>query len=451
MRPAPLCGPQRGCRPFSWPVPAALPWSFPYPIREVVDGGFRVVINEPGLRQATTVNLYVDQDTGNDANPGTNPLLPLKTIHAAINKWTNATIFVKAGVYPRENGWATGVPFTNPQNVIGVADFTTLAPGRVISSVGMLPGGADLGTWSLVGGPTPDVYQATLAATPYAVIDAAQLNVIGVPTGLTLQASVAAVQATPGSWYWVAGVLYVRRIGSTAPDVNLRPLKSGVINGWLNTSQNLTVENIVFEGGGTRSFYAQDAGAIANLDHRLTFIDCGFTWSATLGGLSLSTNHANCVHTVTLIRCFSGATAQDGAESTTLAAGESVRWLEIDSVGSSPRTAGSSQNTSLHKAAANGDITGVRMGCLFLNASGLQNAADVGGTVVYNAGVTAFDAPTSFFTGNAGTSYLQGCMTNNTGTDVETDAAGGSVFWAGSKVAVTAGPGTMTSYVPVGP
>ena len=113
--------------------PAGFGWSPAFHVIETTPGVFTLTLVPSSLRRSTAVTLYVDVATGSDGNPGTNPLLPIKSINVAINLWTNATIYVKTGTYPEANSWSGGVPFGAEQNIIAVSDFTTLAPGTVIS------------------------------------------------------------------------------------------------------------------------------------------------------------------------------------------------------------------------------------------------------------------------------------------------------------------------------
>ena len=353
-------GVRRGPRPLAWPVPATLGWNFPYPIREIAPGLFGLTLNERALRRSTTEIRYVDVATGNNANTGLNPLLPKKSINAAINLWTNATIYVKAGTYTGTDAWTGGVPFGAEQNIIGVSDFTSLKPGRVIS----------VGT-------------------------------------------------------------------------------AGAINGWLNTALSITVENITFSGGFARAFFLQNAGTV-------TFIDCAFTNSETLAGLSLSSNAAGVPPPINLIRCRAYLTTEPGSAAPALGAGPLLRWLEWDCEGSSNgNDASTNQGSSIHKAAGNGNVAVVRIGGRYLYNQGPQNIADVGGVNSLNMGVTAYGLlgggglGTSFYAGNATQMWLHGCTAGGA-IDMQTDAVGGTIRYYSSIVSSRSGPGNFVQYTPPG-
>lgn len=133
-RQGPRQGPTLGLYPRRVAPPSGFGWSPTFDVIELAPGVFTATLNPATLRVATVRTLYVDVAAGSDANPGTSSAAPKKSINAALNDWSGATtIYVKAGTYPEANSWSGGVPFGANVNVIGVADFTSLAPGQVIS------------------------------------------------------------------------------------------------------------------------------------------------------------------------------------------------------------------------------------------------------------------------------------------------------------------------------
>lgn len=115
-------------------VPAGFGWTPPFSIFQLAPNIFSTNIVERSLRVSTVRNIYVDIATGNDINPGTDPNAPKKSIWSAINLGGNDTIYVKEGTYGTAYSWSGLTPIQNV-NVIGVKDFISLAPGKVISSV----------------------------------------------------------------------------------------------------------------------------------------------------------------------------------------------------------------------------------------------------------------------------------------------------------------------------
>ena len=444
-------GGRAGGLPAGIRVPSGLGWTPPFTVHQDENGHFTTSLSPSALRVSTTRNIYVDVATGSDANAGTNPLLPKKSISAAINLWQNDTIYVKSGFYYQANSWSGGVPFGADQNIIAVEDFTTLRPGRAVSSVAV--GGL---TWTNT---TGNVWQATLAAKPYGVISSAKEDLGGPPwydgiSWLTEVAVAAPDELSPGEWWHDTGVLYVYTTDGLTPAGSpdrYRALKDAVHNGWLNTALNLYVEGLTFEGGGNnRCFYMQDCGTVA-------FVDCIYRASEA-GGFELNAGAgvANSTHTVYLIRCFALNNHGDGFGSTTLGANETVRWLEQDCVGyDSYGAVISDQNSSLHFTAGNTAVIGIRVGGVYHSAKS-QQIADVGGTKVWNAGVVAFSLTTigtasAYYLGDTGTAWFHGCVLDvqsATAYDIQTDNAGGTVNVTATDYDTTSGPGTVQGYTP---
>lgn len=335
------------------PVPTGFAWSPSWSIFQTSPGVFKTNIVESSLRVATTdPTLYVDIATGNNANAGTNPLLPRKSIWHAINTGGNRTIYVKAGNYGNSDSWVNLTPVENC-NVIGVTDFTTLAPGRVISTV-----------------------------------------------------------------------------------------NAGNINGKISVNKNLCVENFTFTAGFARNFFMQTGSA--------TFINCDFVDSQTLEGLVLNSTAAAVVHTVTLIRCRVINAAGDGFGATVAAAGESIRWAEIDCFAyrSGRAGAGTHQGSSVHKTAGNGAINVIRINGHYYDSYGPQNIADVGGVQSWNLGVNCYRTDTgnnaAFYCGDTGTMWLHSCKADGA-IPFQTDNAGGTIKVYNTPGTHT-GPGTFTTY-----
>jgi hypothetical protein len=316
---------------------------------------FATDLTAAALRRATAdADLWVDIATGNDANPGTNPLLPLKSIWAAIGKGGSRTIYVKAGSYPTANRWA-GSP-VGACNFRGVADFTTLAPAQV----------------------------TTTAA-------------------------------------------------------------AGSVHGILAVDTQITIENFTFVGGLARAFLMQSGSLHA--------IDCAFHSSESLGGFELSSSADGLTHQVVLWRCQAIDNYADGFSATALGAGSVIRWLEVDCTATTNgKFAGTHQGSTIHKSAGNGDVSVVRIGGIYHTNWGPQQIADVGGVFSLNLGVEVHTATggggdTGFYCGNAGTMWVQGCVSGSA-TDLQTDNAAGAIYTYDSDDDTTAGAGTVAPFNP---
>ena len=430
--------------PLRWAPPSGFTWSPAFAVIEAAPGVFTLNLEPTSLRVAVARVLYVDGDVANasasDANAGTDPALPLKSISAALNKWNVAqTIYVKAGFYPVGNSWSSGVPFGADVNVIGVTSFATLQPGRVISSV------AESGlTWSVH---STGVHKATLAAKPYAVISShpAHAPVDGGVAMLTETAAPLPASMAPGEWKHTGGVLYVATYDGESPTGTpdtYRALRDSVRNGWVNTALSMCVENLTFEGGADQAFWMQNIATG-------TFVDCTFTGGKARGcELNVGGAVTNTTHNVNLIRCRAVNNAGDGFGATVAGTGEAVRWLEWGCVAQGNSGAVSSdQGSSMHKSAGNGVIAAIRVAGRFASNKS-QAIADVGGCETWCVGVRCAGEAVGFFCGDAGSMWLHGCVTTGTTTDLKTDAAGGTIRHHDTQYATTAGAGTVARYAP---
>jgi len=445
----PIAGPmsavRRGPYPHVVSPPTGLGWTPAFNILELLPGIFTTDIATALLKPSTATIRYVDIATGNDGNTGLVAGSPKKSIWSAINVGGNDTIYVLGSsnpltptVYPYDNAWR--LPSIQNTCVIAVSSFTTLAPGYVVSSIGNVAGDSLLGTWASTGGGTPNTYVATLAATPYDVVDGAGTpTAAGKAPSLTLRSSIATVDAAPGSWWWSAGSLYVRTADSRAPDVSIRALKSA-INGWESVALTMYIERIKFEGGSARAFYLQNITSAY-------FVDCAFS-DGTNQGLELSTAAAGVTHTVYLVRTKAYGNAGDGMGATCSGAGTILNWLEWDCEGTANTSSGGTdQGSSLHKTAGNGAFVGIRVGGLY-HGNKTDGVADVGGMQTWMLGSKVYSEAIGIYIGGAGTGWVQGCVLTGNSTDLMTDNASGVINVSNSTYTTKSGTGTVQEYAP---
>ncbi len=447
----PIAGPtanvRRGPFPHVVSPPSGLGWTPAFDIIELFPGVFTTSIVTAALKPSTATIRYVDVATGADGNTGLVAGSPKKSIWSAIIVGANDTVYIKGSanpatptIYNDDHAW-NSVPI-QACNFIVVSDFTTLAPGYAISSTAMPESGTLLGAWSLVGGGTPNTWTATLAAAPHTVIDATVTNATtGAPTKQTLQASVAAVEAAPGSYYWAAGSVYVRTTDSRRPDVNLRVLRASRINGWLNTAINLYVERLSFEGGGSRAFYIQNCATAA-------FVDCNFTLAEN-NGLELNASGAvtGLTHTIYAIRCAARGNTGDGFGSTVAGATETVRFVEIGCTYAGNNGSGSDEGSSHHFTAGNTAVSCIRVNGAF-RSNKTDGFADVGGTTTWALGCRFTGEAIGAYVGDTGTAWLQGCVFNGCTVDLDPFDAGATINVSNSTYATRAGSGTVQGYAP---
>lgn len=433
----PILGPRGGARPDAVTKPTGFAW-LDCSIREEVAGGFTCAVDERALLITPARVLYVDGDPANlaasDANAGTDPAAPLRSINVAINKWNvDQTIYVKQGWYPLARSWVGGVPFNGHVNVIGVRDFTTLAPGWFVSSASEEVTAL---TWADVGG---GEWTAPVANAPYAVVDVSTSP----PTWFTLAADAGSVDA-PGEYFHGGGIIRVATLTGAQPGANLRILRDAVHNGWCNTALNVTVVRGTFEGGGNnRAFWFQHVA-------RGTLIDCAFTLSESVG-FELNSSAAGVVHRVNLIRCRAYDNTADGFAYTATGAGSEIRALEVGCEATrNGRNAGSNQGSSMHFSVGNAAAAVVRVGGRY-HGNEAQELADVGGSVAWMLGVDldGEGGGNGYEMTGASTAYLHGCLVQRVA------ASGGLVAGAGSTINVantfypsSSGAGTVQQYTP---
>jgi hypothetical protein len=450
MRLGPTLGPRRGLYPRALPPPAGFGWAGAPTVRQLGPSSFTYDGDPRDFMVETSVTRYV-KPTGNNGNSGLSWAAAERSIWEALNRVgaSATTIYVLGSadpanptLYDMDHAWISAL--TANVNVIVVSDETTLAPGYAISSVGMPEGGGHLGTWAL--GPTEAaVYEATLVAAPYAVIDASRTAADGAPEYLTQRASTAEVQANPGSWYHAAGVLYVRTWDSRDPDASLRPLRD-TFNGRCTLALNFYVEGLTFEGGGQRAFYAQ------NLT-RGAFHRCKFIRAKTLGfDLSVANTVTDSTHTVYLFDCEAYGNGGDGVGYTIQGAGETVHFFEANcTYGGNTSTAGSDQGGSAHRLSTNMAVRGVRLNpnC---RANKSQGFADVGqstdGCEVWIVGGSVTDEAVGVYAGNGTKTWLHSVEMQRNTVDLKTDDAAGRIYVTGMPIGSREGAGTVLGYTP---
>lgn len=418
----------------------AAAWQPDFRVVENADGSFSIdQLDELALRVPTARTVYVDQDhpSASDAagNDGTDPDVPFKSLHVALNRWGVAqTIYVKAGWYPVSRSWSGGIPWGADAhvNVIGVTDFDTLAPGVVVSSVSEEVTAL---TWTNLGG---GVWSAPLASAPYAVVDLAG----GSPTWFTSQA-VAGDVNTPGEYHHGAAILTVATLTGGAPGSSLRVLRNDVFNGRVASALDVTIENVHFEGGGfLRSFWAQDC-------RTLVLRDCQATLSE-FNGFDLNTAAVGALHTVLHLRSVAKWNTGDGITYTATGAGTSVRGLELDCVArENGRTAGSNQGSTGHRAAANPYVAILRKGGDYRHNEA-QEATDVGClTWMVACTLNGTDSVgTGYEMADDGQAWLHACSIGGVVNDLATNAAAGVINVYDTAYATTTGPGTVQAYTP---
>lgn len=379
------------------------------------------------------LNYYVGAG-GNNALAGTSYATRHADLWAILNALpflgtTPVNVWVESGTYDLSHGWSggnpAGVTVLSPANLIATADLQTASlaswePGTVRTTTSPLSL-----TWALQTGGT---YRAALAASPYAVVDELQLTSAGLGSRLTLQASIAAVDAAPGSYYWAGGQLYVRTLDSRVPDTRVHAFKASQPNGYANLAANsVYVDGFDFLGG------ANGAMRIAAGD-QMTFNRCSFRYSEYAG---LDANASP------LVQVFDSAADENGADGfdyTTV-----TRAVEGRCVGRHNGYDGSnlSNASSMHSGG-----TILQYGGNYTDSQGI-NVSHVGGCKVWMAGCSASGTratdntrKVNVWIADGGTAYLERCALSGNTTDVRADGVSDTINLFGTT-ATTGGAGVV--------
>jgi hypothetical protein len=169
----------------------------------------------------TVAKSYYIKPDGSDAADGLSEANALKTFAAAFDKADIDRLYVKAGTYDCQN---TGVGYLDIHRTMEIIGYG----GAVIlnNDISYMKG-----EWVAVG----NHYTTTLAG-PGVVLDKSRLNFYSDYLRYRPATSEAEVDATPGSYWWNAGIEYVRCIDDRVPDANLLLL-------YLGTSLRASLDN----------------------------------------------------------------------------------------------------------------------------------------------------------------------------------------------------------------
>lgn len=267
----------------------------------VVSGGRATVGRSPKSYvpldpRVEATQYYVDITNGNDANTGLSWAQAFKSIWKATTAGNTAavpyTVNIAAGRYNRNNAFSNAGPTVTPtQSCVYRA-----VGGRVECYVG-----ADL-TWSLNSGTT---YQAT-RSNAKRVIDWVNFDEKNDYREYTQVASLAACQATPGTWYTDNVTLYVNRIdGAAVTNANTAALLITVEAVKMTTSGSMHLYGISQYGGANGAVQL-----IGNVNGGFYAEDCDFSYSTNATAADNVTGLD--VGLVVMNRCVSKRGQKDG-------------------------------------------------------------------------------------------------------------------------------------------
>lgn len=257
-----------------------------------------------------TIEVYVDIATGSDTNAGT-AAAPLKSLRAAADRFQAAgrgIIKAKGGLYPYADCFRNYLKGS-------LVQIESWNGADVISSMHK----ADF-SWSASSG----AYVATLATgTVDSVFDAAFTDADGDYQELTKESTIAAVQATPGTWFQSGTSVYVHTSDSRTPDANLRAYVKGVGGGTDEVGIRVTesgsvlyLDKIRFEGG----YYPMQLNSAASSGYLTLYAkDSAVKYCGNLSGWSVISNGL-----VVLQGCTGALNMSDGANYKPSSAGGSA-------------------------------------------------------------------------------------------------------------------------------
>lgn len=312
--------------------------------------------------------LYVDVATGSDSNSGS-AAAPFLSIYKAVHgRSGNVWVYVKPGLYAGNDGWRDA----NPTSNLVVMPW---GAGRVVSSrhqTGL--------SWSLAADQTK-TYQATIS-TVGSVADAANVDANGDYTRLTSVASIAAAEATAGTYYVNGTTVYVHTFNDRAPDSSVRVYPNLRNGRYQQPSGVVWVNGIDFEGG---SRPMQQAAVVIGQTNTGYFWDCTFKYA---GGSSGQNGLNTDGHCFTFIKsCIAAANALDGFNYHSVGGLPPV-VVEIDCIGrNNGYTGGGANNGStMHNG---GSIIRIN-GRYFGNEN--RNVHDVNSSYSWNLGCYSADS-----------------------------------------------------------
>lgn len=245
-----------------------------------------------------TTQYYVDITNGSDANTGLSWAQAYKSIWKATTSGNTAavpyTVNIAAGRYNRNNAFSNAGPTVAPtQSCV----FRAVPEGAQVECYT----GNDL-TWSLNSGTT---YQATRSNVKR-VLDLVNTDEKNDYFELSLAASLAACQATPGTWWTDNVTLYVNRIdGAAATNANTVALLITIEGIKMTTSGSMHLYGIKQIGGANGAIQL-----LNNVSGKFYAEDCDFSYSTNASYADNVTSLD--VGLVVMNRCVSKRGQKDG-------------------------------------------------------------------------------------------------------------------------------------------
>jgi hypothetical protein len=338
---------------------------------------------------------YVDVNIGINTNDGLTPGTPFKSLAKAITIPTATVVHMAAGVYNRANG-------TNG-NVFGRDITIKVTGGRAVI------GSHDDLTWALSGSYTY-TYEATRSSIE-SIFDTTILDENGDYTALTLQTSIANVNANPGSYYSDGTKIYVRTRDSRVVTNTVRAYLA--VNNIKNVGNFKTyLENVDVEGGLSN---VRIENVLSTDNAKVYAKNCTFKYSG-------SDNAVKIIGADSIFESCIAAQGYTDGFNYHLYNNHAPIAVEINCIGRSNGARGvaaTNNGSSIHDGG-----TIVRVNGKYHGNSG-PNIADVLGSKSWNVAVEAYGSLITTSQGvnfyNDGDMWLDGCVTHNSTYDLATE------------------------------
>ena len=445
--------------------PAAIlsKWALPFGVYRSIDGVYSTDFNIASVKPNGANIYYVDPQnsigTASDANAGTAPSTALLSLSVALAK-ANCDQVVIQGltsdfVARGTAGWGGVASVARSIAVTNATGF------RFISA----KSDPVVNTWT-VNGTFPNVYQNARNSVPVQVVDTASLrfnnnrkagtnNTAAFYTHI-LVGSIAAVAATPGSWFDDGTNTYIRPITDRVVPSNDKAIvlvQSGGFNGVSAGGSGLTcyVEGVDFVGG-TSGFLENQVSA--QTGRILAFKNCTFQASTQFNGLTVA-SFATCY----LQDCWACYNYQDGFnyhsfESDGVTLGTSPKVLEVNCIAVRNGTTGS--------AGASDNASTSHDDCVVIRVNGHYNQCDdwtiadinfsrswMLGSYIGDA-IQSWSGTSECITGlDSSQIYLDGCEVKSLIANYQVNVTSSAAVFIRNMATTTltkTGAGTLTTY-----
>lgn len=357
---------QPGRDPLRLGMPDGLGWVPPFSVYRAADGSYRH--NFDVTPYIVSGKAYYLSPAGDDANSGLTAASPRRSLWRILQDVTDYdVIYLAAGEYSAATGWGSRT-MARSASIIATGGRAVLSRrATTVSWAAHTVPGVWLGT------PTP-------AAAVGVVLDARHPGPTGLPGRLTRAATLAACEATPGTYFPSGNLVYVRLPDERAPDADVN-VQLGGLNASVSNTVSGYFENLDFVGGNDCLVSSATATGPAR---NLVFNSCTFRFASAGDGLDLDASG-----NVFLLGCIAEMNELDGFNyNAPSGGGVGVRAAELGCIArwNGFTTSGFNNGSSFHS-----DTVGVSINCL-VERNQNRNIHDVFGARRWALGCTSRDS-----------------------------------------------------------